>query len=70
MQLDQNGLGHQIKVTHSSKYYSIDRAVLGQLKSYHFNAAELPKGKTWRVFFSWSMDGRETRLSNQCVDLR
>lgn len=69
MRLDASGLARQTRIIRSSRYYPIDRAVLNELKSYRFNAVDLPQDKAWRVFFSWSVDGRETRLFNECVAL-
>lgn len=67
VRLDGEGLAHQVSIIRSSRYYPIDRAVLSRLKTYKFDVTGLPHGEVWRVFFNWSKDGRETRLSSTCA---
>lgn len=67
--LDDKGRMSETRITRSSGHRQIDRGVMLALGTYPFNMADLQEGTPWRVFFSWSKDGRETRLSNKCVDL-
>lgn len=67
--LDGKGRAVDTRLTRSSGYRQIDRGVMLALGTYPFNMADLREGTPWRVFFSWSKDGQQTRLSNKCVDL-
>jgi len=67
--LDADGAPRDTEIVLSSRQYPIDRGVLLALKTYRFDPAGLAEGARWQVFFSWSKDGRRTRLSNTCVDL-
>lgn len=67
--LDGKGRAVDTRLIRSSGYRQIDRGVMLALGTYPFNMADLREGSPWRVFFSWSKDGRQTRLSNTCVDL-
>lgn len=66
LRVDADGQAQEVRILHSSRYYPIDRAVLLELKNYRFNASGLPANETWRVYFSWSKDGRDNVLSGQC----
>ncbi len=70
VRLGGDGLVRQVSIIRSSRYYSIDHAVLSELGAYRFDTRGLPPEKTWRVFFSWSEDGRKTSLSSKCAILK
>lgn len=66
LRFGDKGFASQVSVIRSSRYYAIDRAVLKGLSVYRFDTKGLTPGKEWRVFFSWSEDGRKTKLSGSC----